>query len=217
MYRLTNICSSTLSELTNYTKYETVRYLRKRKPIHLGTAKSKLFRIPKRPVLPPDEKLELMRLFNNYRTTMKSLRYYFMVNHSAEFAEVSEDPEESRKVFLEDFQKCSEINAKWNEKQKELREKDIANQHEAELTYVMQRLELEKKKQQVKMEEIEEIVKAEKVASKDFITAENLDEAIERALATPVDYNFALTPSGEKILGRDTIPNKEKETVSVKQ
>lgn len=46
----------------------------KRKPIWLPTAKSKLFRVPKRPVVPIEEKLELQRLYNNYRTYMTSFR-----------------------------------------------------------------------------------------------------------------------------------------------
>lgn len=47
----------------------------KRKPIWLPTAKTKLFRVPKRPVLPEEEILELRRINNNYKTYMNSLRY----------------------------------------------------------------------------------------------------------------------------------------------
>lgn len=47
----------------------------KRKPIWLPTAKSKIFRVPKRPVLPAEDKDELQRLYNNYKTYMSSLRY----------------------------------------------------------------------------------------------------------------------------------------------
>lgn len=35
--------------------------------------------------------------------------------------------------------------------------------------------------------------------SKNFITMENLEEKIEAALANEMNYNFALSPSGEKI------------------
>ncbi|XP_057662804.1 probable 28S ribosomal protein S26, mitochondrial [Diorhabda carinulata] len=218
MLRITaNVRSLVLNEAINYTKYDSIRQFRRRKPIALGTAKSKLFRVPKRPTIPEDEKLELMRLFNNYRTTMKSLRYFFMVNHSAEFAQVSEDPEESRRVFLEDYEKSSAINAKWNEKQKELREKIITTQHEKDIEYALQRIELEKHKKEQKKMEVEEIVRREKEASKHFITPQNIDEAIERALATPVDYNFAVNLEGEKILGRDTLVDKNKEQVGVSQ
>lgn len=47
----------------------------KRKPIWLPPAKSKMFRIPERPVIPKEEDLELQRLNNNYRTYMISFKY----------------------------------------------------------------------------------------------------------------------------------------------
>jgi small subunit ribosomal protein S26 len=51
---------------------QTLRW--KRKPIWLPTAKSKVFRVPKRPVIPKDEFLEIQRLYNNYRTYYRSVR-----------------------------------------------------------------------------------------------------------------------------------------------
>lgn len=44
--------------------------------------------------------------------------------------------------------------------------------------------------------------------SKTFITAENIDEAIERALANPVDYNFAIDVEGNRYVGRLARPGK---------
>lgn len=47
---------------------QTVRWARKpRKPIHLGTAKSKMFRVPERKKVNPEEQQELMRLNKNYK------------------------------------------------------------------------------------------------------------------------------------------------------
>ncbi|CAG9862873.1 unnamed protein product [Phyllotreta striolata] len=197
-------------EAVNFTKYELVRF-RKRKPIHLGTAKSKLFRIPERPNQPEEERMELLRIFNNYRTTMKSLRNFFIVNHSSEFVEASEDPEESRRLFEEDFKRCSAINDQWNKNQKERREKFFAKQHEEEVTFALNRIELEKKKAQELQEAIEEIVRKEKEECKTIITPDMLDKAIEYALANPVDYNFALESNGEKIIGRNTKPSSNQE------
>ena len=37
-----------------------------------------------------------------------------------------------------------------------------------------------------------------------FITMENLDEKIEEALQNEVDYNFAISPTGQKIYDRYT-------------
>ena len=48
-----------------------------RKALGSPVAKSKLFRVPQKPQLPEDESREIRRLFNNYNTDMKSLRYYW--------------------------------------------------------------------------------------------------------------------------------------------
>lgn len=52
---------------------QTIRW-RKRKPMRLGTAKSKLFRVPPRIRIPEEESIEILRLSNNYRTYMKSIK-----------------------------------------------------------------------------------------------------------------------------------------------
>lgn len=44
-----------------------VQSIRWRKPIALGTAKSKLFRVPPRRRQDPEERAELMRLSSNYK------------------------------------------------------------------------------------------------------------------------------------------------------
>lgn len=44
----------------------SVRHLRPRKPAYLGTAKSKLFRVPPRRRDPPEEQAESARLMRNY-------------------------------------------------------------------------------------------------------------------------------------------------------
>ena len=47
--------------------------IRFRKPIWLPTAKSKVFRVPKRPEIPKDEAEEIKRLYNRYRTYYRSV------------------------------------------------------------------------------------------------------------------------------------------------
>lgn len=51
---------------------QSVRWRRKAR--WLPVAKSKMFRIPKRPVIPEEEQHELRRLHQIYKTNMKSLR-----------------------------------------------------------------------------------------------------------------------------------------------
>lgn len=57
----------------NATCIQQARGLRPRKPAYSGMARSKLFRIPKRAVYPPDEKAEIIRLGNQYRLFMRSI------------------------------------------------------------------------------------------------------------------------------------------------
>lgn len=65
--------------ISNGPHVQCVRW--KRKPIWLPTAKSKLYRIPKAPVIPKEEAEELKRIHNYYRTHMTSLMYVSFDNH----------------------------------------------------------------------------------------------------------------------------------------
>lgn len=60
------------SFIPNSVYTQCVRW--KRKPIWLPTAKTKVFRVPKRPVIPVEEREEIQTLYNKYRTYMSSLR-----------------------------------------------------------------------------------------------------------------------------------------------
>jgi hypothetical protein len=70
---LTSIIGFSESFIPNSVYTQCIRW--KRKPIWLPTAKSKLFRVPKKRVVPVDENEETKRLYNHYRTYMSSLRY----------------------------------------------------------------------------------------------------------------------------------------------
>nr|CAI5853605.1 unnamed protein product [Callosobruchus analis] len=197
----------------NHFKYQAVRW---RKPRWVPKAKSKIFKVPQRPVVPEEEKLEIMRLYNNYRTKVKSLRRYLFSQHCTLLLK-SEDPEEQKRLFEEDLQRCMKINNEWNEKQRELREQAMAEELEAKLSYARKRLEDELIKQDEKLKAIEAIVQQQKEASKDFILPENIDEAIDKALENPVDYNFAITMNGEKIMGYENNKVEDKTENVVKQ
>lgn len=47
-----------------------------------------------------------------------------------------------------------------------------------------------------------------------FITPETLEAAIDEALATTTDYNFAIDLTGHKYMGRDSPPVKPKEELA---
>lgn len=200
---------STTLNATNYPALTTIRFKKWcRKPWN-QTAKSKVFRVAKRPVVPPEEAIEMRRLFNNYRTQIKSLRAYLEEKYCVSNLKTS-DPEEIKRLFEEDFERCVKINDEWNAKQKVIREKQAQERLDVEIEAAKKQIEEHEEEVRIKLEKIEELVRLEKEKSKSFILdLEALDAAIEHALANPTDYNFAIDLEGNKIYGRETPPIKE--------
>lgn len=220
MLRLTsNIGRLSLSSeafTTNFNNLQSVRW--RRKPRWLPTAKSKVFKVPKRPEVPEEEKLELMKLYNNYRTQIKSLRKYFDRKYNIRYQQ-STDIEQHMKDFEQDFARCTALNDTWNAERQKVREKRLAETIKQEVEIAEQRLLNRTLIWEKEREEAEMIVRREKEAAKTFITPENLDQAIEYAITNPVDHNFSIDLEGNRYVGRETKPeNQAEETkAAVKQ
>jgi small subunit ribosomal protein S26 len=112
--------------------YQTVRW--RRKPLWMPTAKSKLFRIPVKPVIPVEEKEEIKRLYNNYRTAMKSIRRFLTHKHSV-LLQAKADTEALHRAFEEDLARCNTINDQWNEELRVIREERVAKQLEKDINF----------------------------------------------------------------------------------
>ncbi|XP_065359745.1 small ribosomal subunit protein mS26 [Calliphora vicina] len=184
---------------------EFVRW--RRKPRWLPTAKSKLFRVPERKQQTPEEKAELMRLHNNYKTQLRSVRLFLREENqrldetsTAGHFVLTAEQEEA------EFQRCLQENQKWNQEIAAIREQRLAKESQEKSEYVKERLRLAQEREEERMEKIEALVKKEKELSKTFITRENLEVAIEQALANPVDYNFAIDMRGNIYRGRTNTP-----------
>ncbi|KAG7191144.1 hypothetical protein KM043_007171 [Ampulex compressa] len=174
------------------TYLQCVRW--KRKPIWLPTAKSKIFRIPQRPVIPEDDYQELKRLYNNHRTYMNSLMYYMQEKLKQE--EKRYDDASVKQAEEEDFLVCSEINNAWNEHVGLEREARFEKQMSQQIEQISIKL-INKEQQDAMIKaNIEEEVKKAKIQSEKFITAKNIDEAIEEALKTIVNHNTTLDFKG---------------------
>lgn len=104
----------------------------------------------------------------------------------------------------EEFQRCLDENAAWNALIASERNVRLANEREAKVAYVQERLDAHKLKEEERIERANTRVQYEIQQSKTFITHENLDEAIELALANPVDYNYAIDMAGNLYKGRAT-------------
>ncbi|KAH8376505.1 hypothetical protein KR200_006870 [Drosophila serrata] len=182
---------------------EFVRW--RRKPRWLPVAKSKVFRVPERKKQTEEEKTELMRLHNQYKTQLRSVRQYLreeVIRHeetsTADHIVLTPEQEEA------EFQKCLDVNAAWNATIAKEREARLAKEREEKVAYVQERLEALQVREEERREQANKRVLREIELSKTYITKENLDAAIEAALANPVDHNFAIDLAGNLYRGRNT-------------
>lgn len=176
--------------------FQSVRY---RKPSWLPRAKSKMFKVVPRRVIPIEEELELRRLHNIYRTRVKSIRAYLELQWKEKPQENVGHDAEMRK-FEQDFQRSLLINKEWSEELKPERESFFANELQNKLDFELKRVEERKAKEQAELEDIEALVREVKADSKGFITADNIDESIDKVLESHEDYNYAINLKGEKIM-----------------
>ncbi|KAL0108938.1 hypothetical protein PUN28_014209 [Cardiocondyla obscurior] len=166
----------------------------KRKPIWLPPAKSKMFRVPERPVISIEEKLEIQRLYNNYKTYMTSFRSYLI--QAAEKNEAQCKQVTSEQTEEEDFKMCSAINDQWNAEVAKNREIRLAKMREMKKEEILEKLMQQEQFKEEQMKKLNEYVKQVKRESVTFITAENIDSAIEECLANVVNHNRALDSEG---------------------
>lgn len=104
----------------------------------------------------------------------------------------------------EEFQRCLNENAAWNAKIAGERDVRLAKEREEKVAYVQERLDAHKLIEEERLEQADKRIQYEIQQSKTFITYENLDQAIEVALANPVDYNYAIDMAGNIYQGRVT-------------
>ncbi|XP_026805368.1 probable 28S ribosomal protein S26, mitochondrial [Rhopalosiphum maidis] len=183
---------------TKAINQQPVRYTRK--PRWLPKAPSKMFRVPIRPQISTDEKNELFQLFTNYRTTMKSiqkqLEYELETSYTGQ--EVLQEIVNKEELL---WAKCMDINDNWNAEVALEREQRLANERETRREEILAQLIEKEEEKKKKLEAIEEIIRLEKEKSKTYITIDNIDEAIEKALDNVVDHKYALDLAGNIIKG----------------
>lgn len=103
-----------------------------------------------------------------------------------------------------EFQKCLDANAAWNAAIAKERDQRLAKKREEKVAYIQERLEAQQLREEERKEQANQRVLLEIERSKNYITRENLDAAIETALANPVDHNFAIDMAGNLYHGRST-------------
>lgn len=110
-----------------------------------------------------------------------------------------------------EFQRCSAINEGWNLEIKKIRDARVEQENSTRRAYIKQRLAERDIRKTSELEAVEAHVRKEKEASATFITSENIDQAIENALANPVDFNYSIDLQGNIYRGSESFSKDKKE------
>lgn len=184
-----------------------------RKPRWVPVAKSKMFRIPKRPVITEEERVELLRINNNYKTQMRAIRKFYRDELVKELSSSNNRAsEESLRVEREDWERCLKLNEEWNANISVEREKRRAEQLHKMEQYALARMEAKDLELEQRIAKASAEIRKQKELSSTFITPETIDAAIDEAIANPVDYNYAIDLKGQQTIGRETEYVKDKGT-----
>ncbi|XP_031626793.1 probable 28S ribosomal protein S26, mitochondrial [Contarinia nasturtii] len=179
---------------------QSIRRWRYRRPLELGTSKSKLFRIPEHPEPNIDELKELKRLNDEYRTKVKSIRTYFREEKHKRDEAMLLKPQSIKDDA--DFERISKINDEWNQGIAKMREARLNAERIAMQQEIKWQLEKQREYEEEQRRIIDELVLKEKEAAKSFIVRENFDEALDLALKNISDFNYAIDFEGNMYKGR---------------
>lgn len=108
-----------------------------------------------------------------------------------------------------EFDEAIKINTEWNAECAKVRAVRMEKKLKEQEQYVLERLALKEERDEEKRKLVREAIELQKDQSKHFITEENIDEAIERALANVVDYNFAIDMDGNMYKGSQSLGKEQ--------
>lgn len=135
-----------------------------RKPRWVPVAKSKIYRIPKRPEVSEEERLELLRINNNYKTQMRAIRRFFheeMIKEKS--TKDSASSEMSLRLEAQEWERCVELNEKWNAQvaleREERRKQELIKMEE----YALERMEAKDKELEERIKKASEQIRKQKV------------------------------------------------------
>nr|CAG4642117.1 EOG090X0FQ9 [Eurycercus lamellatus] len=183
-----------------------------RKPLGSPMAKSKMFKIPQKPNLPQDEKAEIKRLTDNYNNQMKAIRQYFFYQ-SLKQAESGDTAQLKLKLEDEEHARLVEENRLMNEQVAAQRDQRLQAEAERTKERVLASLIKKEKETEVFKSDFNSFI--EKQQATPFIWRDDIERAIEEALANPVNFNFAIDLDGYVYRGKETsienIPEESRE------
>lgn len=173
-----------------------VRYARK--PIWMATAPSKLFRIPENTFYSPEEVEQIQILDRAHKNQIRSLMEFFKVEFYIPATQLGGLPKEFVELEAKEDEKLIEENDRINAQ--------IAKQREEYFSKMIQ--DLEDKVMEAKLDKEEELaeigkriddyIKVQVSDPNNFVTPDNLDQMLEKAIESPTTYEFFIDKSGKR-------------------
>lgn len=106
-----------------------------------------------------------------------------------------------KKAEDEDFARCLAINDSWNKEVAKQRDARVQEERKVEEEQILLELDAREKEHGDVMRRIDEKIRKLKLDSETFITPENIDEAIEKAMLSVVNYNKCIDIYGNYYSG----------------
>lgn len=103
-----------------------------------------------------------------------------------------------------EFERCSSINDQWNSEIAKMRDARLASENENRRNQILELLDRQEERKKRLVERLDRRVLKEEENSKSFITEDNLQQAIEQALANPTSFMYAISPEGLKVGEKQT-------------
>ena len=189
-----------------------------RKPRWAPKAKTKEFILPKRDMTPVEEKEQMDRLKVNYLWHFSALTQYLhedQIKHS----DVGEAAKIEAKREEEEHKRLMEENEAVNKEIQMRRKERIKREMESKKEEIKEEIREAQRMEEERVAKAQEEIRAETEAMQKRIRPDQVEKAIEAALASPVDHEFAIDKEGNIYRGRYTksvlVPKEQLEKIPV--
>eukprot|EP00092_Neocalanus_flemingeri_P011643 GFUD01012545.1.p1 GENE.GFUD01012545.1~~GFUD01012545.1.p1 ORF type:complete len:230 (+),score=97.52 GFUD01012545.1:121-810(+) len=174
-----------------------------RKPRWIPMARSKMFVDPPKSLVPKEEQEHIAELQEQYMRRMKALHMYLMEDDIK-----NSDTGEAAMIAAQKEEEEHQMMIKLNEDENELiavqRVARLKNEAEERKLKIAQELSDFDESETNRLAAVDEMVEKHKAEMEKRIRVEDLEKAIETALANPVDFEFAIDKEGHIFRGRTT-------------
>lgn len=187
--------------------------VRFRKPIWMPTAPSKLFRIPAHTFYTPEEIVQIKNLDIHHKYQMYSINKFMEKEFYIPATQLGGLPKEFVEVEQKEDEKIRAENDKINAKVAKERERYFSN-FLREMEEKVMELKLDREEELVELGKSIDSYIEDQISNPDnFVTPENLDAQIEKAIGSPSSYEFFIDRSGKmyKPQGKTSTSGNRKE------